>query len=171
MDSLKSRRCLEGRKYLYEALSTALEKNETSLIFEHLPQINEPILDYCAPDRHSNNTSIERDEISEYLEFLEKKNMDLIAKIEELERKYTDTYLELDDIKRKFKTIEPYIPTITRIIDDYATAEERMERKKRSLIEKYGITPIADFELWAGADRDVDIAKRPLDEILNDEPQ
>lgn len=119
----------------------------------HLSDFNKIVLDYCAPQRASNTTALVEDELSGYISFLEKRNNGLS--------------LRLADLERKFKAIEPYIPTIVKIISDYAAAEARVEEKKRYLREKYSVKKAGKIKLWTGAEEKVDIADMTLDEMLN----
>lgn len=121
----------------------------------HLPDLNKIILDYYAPQRASNTTALVEDELSEYISFLENKNSSLSLRLAELER--------------KFKAIEPYlpyIPTLAKIVSDYAVAEARVEKKKKYLREKYSVKEAGKIKLWTGAEEKVDIADTTLDEML-----
>lgn len=120
-----------------------------------LPDLNKIILDYYAPQRASNTTALVEDELSEYISFLENKNSSLSLRLAELER--------------KFKAIEPYlpyIPTLAKIVSDYAVAEARVEKKKKYLREKYSVKKAGKIKLWTGAEEKVDIADTTLDEML-----
>jgi len=121
----------------------------------HLPDLNKIILDYYAPQRASNTTALVEDELSEYISFLKNKNSSLSLRLAELER--------------KFKAIElylPYIPTLAKIVSDYAVAEARVEKKKKYLREKYSVKKAGKIKLWTGAEEKVDIADTTLDEML-----
>jgi|GEM_PF-6753421 len=122
---------------------------------KHLPDINNIILDYAAPQRASNSTAVIEDDLAAYVSFLEKRNSNLNLRLAELER--------------KFKVIEPYllyIPTLAKIISDFTAVEARVEEKKKYFKEKYSVKEAPKMKLWAGAEEKPDIADATLDEML-----
>lgn len=131
------------------------DENRDHISAIHLSDLNKIVLDYYVPQRASNTTALVEDELSEYISFLEKK--------------YSNLSLRLAELERKFKAIEPYvpyIPTLAKIISDYAVAEARVEEKKKYLREKYSVKKAGKIKLWAGAEEKVDIADTTLDEML-----
>jgi hypothetical protein len=119
----------------------------------HLSEINNVILRYSAPLKDSNFTGVMKDDLADYIYFLETKNINLSTRLAELEM--------------KFRTIEPFIPTLIKITSNYMAAETRIEGKKKYLIKKYSLKKDKELEPWTGAREKVDISNVPLDEILD----
>jgi hypothetical protein len=116
-------------------------------------EISLPIQDYFLPKRNTNETAtIKDDDMSDYIALLERDNRDLSQRVAELENQFT--------------SINRYIPTIVRMLEEYETAEMRIEKKKQSLREKYTLKVQAPLQLWTGADQEFDIADTSLDEML-----
>lgn len=112
-----------------------------------------PIQEYFLPKRTTNETAtIWDDDMSDYIALLERDNRDLSQRVAELES--------------KFAPIKRYIPTIIKMLEEFETAEMRIEKKKQFLKEKYALKVQAPLQLWTGAEKEIDIAHTSLDEML-----
>ena len=129
------------------ALTCLTEVNSLSSIYSVLAN-------HLAPQRNTNKTAVEPDQINQYVIYLEMKNRDLVQRIRNLEE--------------KMKYFEPYFPTIVKIVKDFESTEKRIDEKKAYLVSKYKLQRKNKLDLWVGAEKEVDVAKKKLDDILSD---
>ncbi len=118
---------------------------------------------FSSLQRNTNSTATYDYEQLEYVGKLEKDNLSLSCRIAELEKENAS----MKEFVRHMKPLEVYVPTIIRLIEEHSSAYENVAGKISYLRSRHPFQE-AEFELWGGAKKAIDISTKTLDEILEE---
>jgi hypothetical protein len=113
--------------------------------------------------RNANSTSAYEYEQIQYVGRLEKDNLSLSCRIAELEKENASMKMFMS----RMKPLEVYVPSILKLVDEHLSAYENVASKIEFLKDKHSLKE-AEFELWGGAKKAIDVSPKTLDEILDE---